>query len=83
MHPGMMLKGNEANFTDPKTGDEVRPKGYAHEISDFINAIQASGLQLIEMREYKGSSRLARKFPKAIKYLNWPMLVCFICKSSP
>lgn len=82
MHPGMMLKGNEANFTDPITGDEVRPKGYAHEISDFVNRIQGSGLELIEMLEYTGTSELAKDFQKAEKYHNWPMLVCFICKAT-
>jgi len=81
MHPGMMLKGNEANFTDPVTGDEVRPKGYAHEMADFVNAIQHSGLKLDEMREYNGTTELAADYPKANKYLNWPMLVCFICKA--
>ena len=83
MHPGMMLKGNEANFTDPVTGEEVRPKGYAHEISDFVNAIQTSGLKLVEMHEYNGTAALAKDFPKANKYLDWPMLVCFICKAKP
>jgi len=82
MHPGMMLKGNEANFTDPETGDEVRPRGYAHEISDFVNAIQTSGLKLTEMKEYNGTSELAAEYPKANKYLNWPMLVCFICEAN-
>ena len=82
MHPGMMLKGNEANFTDPVTGEEVRPKGFAHEISDFINAIQKSGLHFTEMHEYNGTTELAVDFPKANKYVDWPMLVCFICKST-
>ena len=81
MHPGMMLKGNEANFTDPVTGEEVRPKGYRHEIADFVNSIKASGLELIELKEYFGTQELSDKFPKAVKYQDWPMLICFICKS--
>lgn len=82
MHPGMMLKGNEANFTDPKTGDEVRPRGYAHQLGDFVNGIKGSGLELIELREYFGTEELAANFPKANKYINWPMLVCFLCKTT-
>ncbi|MBL4658566.1 MAG: methyltransferase domain-containing protein, partial [Flavobacteriales bacterium] len=47
MHPGMMLLGNEANFTDPITGEEVRPKGYAHQLADFVNGIKVAGLELV------------------------------------
>jgi len=81
MHPAMMLMGNEANFTDPKTGEEVRPKGYQHQLSDFVNNINKSGLVLQELKEYSGSKELAQQFPKAEKYLNWPMLITFLCKS--
>lgn len=81
MHPGMMLLGNEANFTDPVTGEEVRPKGYAHQVADFVNSVKNSGLELVELKEYFGTVELADKYPKAKKYLHWPMLICFICRA--
>lgn len=77
MHPGMMLKGTHANFIDPKTGQKKYPKGYAHQVSDFTNAIINAGLKIKKLSEYFGTEELAKKFPKANKYLYWPMLICF------
>ena len=77
----MMLLGNEANFTDPITGEEVRPKGYAHQLEDFVNGIKGAGLELVSLKEYFGTEELSDKFPKAKKYQDWPMLICFICKA--
>ena len=77
----MMLKGNRANFTDPLTGEEVRPKGYDHQLSDFVINISKAGLEIEGMKEYNGNQELAKQFPKAEKYLHWPMLVIFKLKA--
>ena len=75
MHPAMLLKGTQANYKDPKTGNEFRPKGYPHQIADFVQNMNNSGLLIKKMNEYTGTKELIAKFPKAEKYLNWPMLV--------
>ncbi|HWL95134.1 MAG TPA: class I SAM-dependent methyltransferase [Phycisphaerae bacterium] len=75
MHPAMMLKGTQARFRDPVTGQETRPRSESHEISDYVNAIQRSGLVLESMREYRADEALAEGCPRALKYLNWPMLL--------
>jgi ubiquinone/menaquinone biosynthesis C-methylase UbiE len=82
MHPAMYLKTNQANFTDPKTGIEIRPKGYDHQLSAFIMSINKSGLVLQHMNEFSGSEELATIVPKATKYIGWPMLVTFRMKPS-
>jgi len=80
MHPAMMRKGNQANFTDPETGEEVRPRGFPHQLSEMIRAMLKAGLRLIDMREYFCTADLIRHFPKAAKYRDWPMLVVFQLK---
>ena len=82
MHPAMMLKGNQANFTDPVTGDEIRPKGYPNQIADFVVNINKAGLLIEDMKEYVCTKEFADKFPKAVKYLNWPILLSFKLKTT-
>lgn len=80
MHPAMLLKGTQANFKDPQSGNEYRPKGYPHQIADFVENMNKSGLRIEKMREFSGTEELVKRFPKAAKYLGWPMLLTFIMK---
>ncbi|MEN8120730.1 MAG: class I SAM-dependent methyltransferase [Bacteroidota bacterium] len=80
MHPAMLLKGTQANFKDPESGKEFRPKGYPHQIADFVQNMNTSGLLIKKMNEYKGTEELIAQFSKAEKYKNWPMLVTFELK---
>lgn len=77
MHPGMMLKGTQARFHDPQTGQEVRPESVAHQISDYVMAAVRAGLTIDEMSEYFVEPELAARAPRAEKYLGWPMLLLF------
>jgi len=77
MHPAMLLKVTQANFKDPQTGKEYRPKGYPHQIAGFVQNMNAAGLLIEKMNEYTGTKELVAKFPKAKKYQDWPMLVTF------
>lgn len=73
----MMLKGTQANFVDPASGEKIFPKGYPNQLSDFVNAITRANLKIINMEEHFGTDKLAKEFPRAQKYINWPMLVSF------
>jgi len=77
MHPTLLLKGVQANFTDPSSGDEIRPHGYPHTLADFINAILTTDLGLRALHEDLPDSAFVAHFPKAEKYLGWPMLAVF------
>lgn len=74
MHPAMMLKGVQARFTDPRSGQEVRPQSVANRISDYVLGALAAGLRVIEMREHDADAGLVARAPRAQKYLGWPML---------
>ena len=75
MHPAMFLRGTQARFTDPATGRKVRPGSLPHAIADFERAARRAGFSVEAAAEYAPDARFARRFPRAAKYLGWPMLV--------
>lgn len=77
MHPAMFLKGTQARFVDPTSGDLVKIENHKYSISDYVMAIKAAGLELEAMEEESGDSELAARIPRAEKYIDWPMLLAF------
>ena len=75
MHPAMCLKGVEARFTDPATGEKVRPGSVAHNLGDFVMAAVRAGFALESIVERAPDQAFAVRFPRAEKYVDWPMLV--------
>jgi malonyl-CoA O-methyltransferase len=75
MHPAMMLRGTQAQFTDPATGEVVRPTSLPHQLSDFVMAAVRAGFRLDHIAEYAPDTAFAERFPRAAKYVGWPMLV--------
>lgn len=74
MHPAMMLRGIQARFTDPTTGRETRPESHAHQLSDYVMAAVRAGLHIDHFSEHAVDEQLARRSPRAAKYLHWPLL---------
>jgi malonyl-CoA O-methyltransferase len=75
MHPSMWLKGDSARFYDPVTGDQIRPRSYRQSTSDYVMAAARAGLRLDHMSELAPDARFARRFPRALKHVGWPMLL--------
>jgi malonyl-CoA O-methyltransferase len=75
MHPAMFLRGSMARFTDPTTGNVVQPGSSAHSISDFLNAAIRTELWLRQIEEVTPDTAFAKRYPRAEKYIGWPMLV--------
>lgn len=75
MHPAMFLKGAQARFTEPETGDLIQPGSVPHSISEFAMAALRAGFDLLNMAESSPDAALAERFPRAVKYVGWPMLV--------
>jgi ubiquinone/menaquinone biosynthesis C-methylase UbiE len=74
MHPAMMLRGVQARFRDPETGQEVRPASCEHQISDYLMAATAAGLSIVQLSEHAVDEALANRLDRARRYLGWPML---------
>lgn len=75
MHPAMFLRGSQARFTDPSSGEVIQPGSVPHSISDCVNAGLKAGLQLQTISEHAPDVAFTERFPRAVKYLHWPMLL--------
>lgn len=75
MHPAMFLRGSQARFTDPDSGEIVEPGSYAHQTCDFIAAALEAGLKLTHLGEHSPDAALASRYPRCEKYVGWPMVL--------
>ena len=75
MHPAMFLKGVQARFTDPESGEKVQPGSFAHSIGEFVMAAVRAGFALDGVEERAPDADFAARLPRAEKYVDWPMLV--------
>jgi ubiquinone/menaquinone biosynthesis C-methylase UbiE len=75
MHPAMFLKGAQARFTDPASGEVVRPGSYPHQVGEFVMAAVRAGFRLDGIEERAPDAEFAARVPRAAKYVGWPMLV--------
>ncbi|MBI4425666.1 MAG: class I SAM-dependent methyltransferase [Elusimicrobia bacterium] len=55
--------------------DEVLPKSHPQTLSDYVVAAARAGLRVEAMEEHAATAALARRCPRARKYVGWPMLV--------
>ena len=75
MHPAMFLRGSQARFTDPDSGEVVMPGSVPHRIGDFVMAALGAGFALRQVGEHAPDAGFARRYPRAERYVGWPMLV--------
>jgi malonyl-CoA O-methyltransferase len=75
MHPAMFLRDTQAQLTDSTTGERVRPGSIAHSISAFVMAALRAGFRLSAVDEFAPDEEFAARYPRASKYVGWPMLV--------
>lgn len=75
VHPAMFQRGSQARFTDPSTGEIVQPGSLPHGIEDFARAARAAGFVVEKIGEFAPDAAFAERFPRAQKYVDWPMLV--------
>ena len=75
MHPAMLLRGSQARFTDPDSGEVIQPGSLPHQLGDFIMAAVTAGFRLDEIHESAPDTEFAARYPRAAKYVGWPMLL--------
>ena len=80
MHSAMFLRGSQARYTDPDSGEIVQVGSIAHSISDFVMAAVRAGFQIEQVSEYAPDAEFAARYPRAEKYIDWPMLVVLTLK---
>ena len=75
MHPAMALKGVQARFNDPTTGDKIHVDSATNSIADYVTAILAANLKIDHIAEHAPDEALAARFPRAEPYVGYPMLL--------
>lgn len=75
MHPAMFLRDTQAQFTDPESGEVVRPGSLPHQLGDFVMAAVRAGFTLENIGEYAPDALFVARYPRAAKALGWPLLV--------
>ncbi|HQR06216.1 MAG TPA: class I SAM-dependent methyltransferase [Gemmatales bacterium] len=77
LHPAMFLRGSQARFTDPSTGGLIQPGSVPHAMSDMVMAALRTGFRIQAIKEATPDVAIAQRYPRAEKYVGWPMLVVF------
>ena len=80
MHPAMFLRGSQARYTDPVSGEIVHVGSVAHSISDCVMAAVCGGFQIENICEHAPNADFSARYPRAEKYVDWPMLVVMTLK---
>jgi ubiquinone/menaquinone biosynthesis C-methylase UbiE len=75
MHPALMLRGIQAQFSDPENGEKLRPRSVPNQIADYVMAAGQAGLQIDAMREHAVDEELSARSPRARRYMGWPLLL--------
>ena len=77
MHPAMFLRDSQAQFTDPCSGEKIRPGSLPHQLSEIVMGAVSSSLELVHFSEYFADAQLAANFARSEKFIGWPMLALF------
>jgi SAM-dependent methyltransferase len=75
MHPAMFLRNSQARFTDPASGEVIAPGSINHSLSGMIMSAFRSGFHVDDVSEHAPDPAFAQRYPRAEKYIGWPMLV--------
>jgi ubiquinone/menaquinone biosynthesis C-methylase UbiE len=81
MHPAMFERDAQARFTDPESGEIVRPGSVPHQVADFVAAAQGAGFAVESVAESAADAAFAVRYPRAARYVGWPMLVVMQLRS--
>jgi len=82
MHPAMFLRCSQARFTDPDSGEVVAPGSLPHRLGEMVMAAVRAGFLLHGIDEFSPDAEFAGRFPRAERYLGWPMLVVLALQAS-
>jgi malonyl-CoA O-methyltransferase len=66
LHPMRQLLGGQAQFTSTQTGEHRRVPAFVHSTSDYVNAGLSSGLELVNMSEWRDADALPKDLPRLL-----------------
>ncbi len=83
MHPAMFLRGSQARFTDPDSGQVVQPGSLPHTVGEMVMAAVRARFAVQAIHEHAPDEAFAARYPRALRYVGWPMLVVFELTAAP
>ena len=69
LHPMRQHAGGQAQFSNTKTGERQRVTAFVHDVSDYVNAGLASGLELRHLGEWRDAETPANSQPRLLSLL--------------
>ena len=69
LHPMRQHAGGQAQFSNTKTGERQRVTAFVHDVSDYVNAGLASGLELRHLGEWRDADAPANSQPRLLSLL--------------
>ena len=75
MHPAMFLRGSQARFTDPTSGDLVQPGSIDHKLGDMVMAAVGAGFTLDAIDEHSPDTDFVKQFGMKKSSVGWPMVI--------
>ena len=82
MHPAMFLRHSRARFTDPDTGAIEAPGSIPYRCGEVVMAAVDAGFALDDVREHAPDAEFARCYPRAERYVGWPMLLVLVLRAA-
>lgn len=83
MHPAMFLRESRARFTDPSSNETFEPGSRSYRLGEVILAALAARLVVRAIDERAPDATFAQRFPRAEKYLGWPMVLILEVEKGP
>jgi malonyl-CoA O-methyltransferase len=78
MHPAIMLRGVQARFTDPSSGQRVHPESVPNQVSDYVMGAARAGLRFTRMTEHALTEEHALANERAARHVGWPLLLVMV-----
>jgi ubiquinone/menaquinone biosynthesis C-methylase UbiE len=75
MHPAMFLRDSQATFTDPQSGEIVRPGSLPHQLGEMVMAAVRANLGLVAVTERSPDASFVERFGMQKSSVDWPMVV--------
>ena len=83
MHPAMFLRDSRARFTNPDTGAIETPGSVRYRYGEVVMAAVKAGFALEDVGEHTPDAAFAGRYPRAERYVGWPMLLVLVLRATP
>ena len=66
LHPFRQLRGGQAQYPDPETGEPVLVPAYLHDVADYTNAALGAGFRVLHLGEWRDEGAPKAELPRLL-----------------